>query len=131
MRITEKPKIDHPETILPLINIVFLLLIFILLMGQITDHPTIPIEPAQSVIGNETQNGLKLFIDKNGDISFQAHHGREQVLAAIAEQLKTTTSLPDIIIKADAKANFANILSITKNLEERGAQTISLEVRKR
>ncbi|WP_228461349.1 biopolymer transporter ExbD [Paracoccus liaowanqingii] len=91
------PRKPRGESIIPMINVVFLLLIFFLLTAQITQPTPFPLTPPDS--RSDTAAGAPdvLYVSAQGELAWNAARG-EAVWAALAAQAGTDP----VEIRADA-----------------------------
>ena len=85
MRIDMPPRKPRGESIIPMINVVFLLLIFFLLTAQITQPAPFPLPPPESASDVRAEDRDVLFISATGDLAWNEAEG-EAVWPAIAAQ---------------------------------------------
>nr|WP_321525308.1 biopolymer transporter ExbD [uncultured Cohaesibacter sp.] len=119
------------ETILPMINVVFLLLIFLMLMGHIAERPKLDIEAAQSESSQEKGAALTLFVDATGAVQFRSLLEREAAFAALKQALQDDEENRDLVIRADAGADFAQVLELVQIFRPYCKGNVKLEVRQR
>nr|WP_321459473.1 biopolymer transporter ExbD [uncultured Cohaesibacter sp.] len=131
MKFDEPERPEFGETILPMINVVFLLLIFLMLMGHVAERPRLDITPAQSAASEEKGAALLLFVDAKGAVQFRSHLEREEALAALKAALLEDEEGRDLVIRADAGADFAQVLDLAQSLRSYSKGTVKLEVRQR
>ncbi|WP_289040991.1 biopolymer transporter ExbD [uncultured Aliiroseovarius sp.] len=75
---------SRPEAIVPMINVVFLLLIFFMMTSQIASAPPFKLSPPKAVGGEGADGGLVLYVSAaSGEMAFGATRG-EAVFAALA-----------------------------------------------
>ena len=84
MKFDEPERPAFGETILPMINVVFLLLIFLMLMGHITERSKLDIDPAQSAASDEKGAALLLFVERAGNCAVSILHGARGSLSCTA-----------------------------------------------
>ncbi|MDP5307936.1 biopolymer transporter ExbD [Paracoccus spongiarum] len=122
MRIDMPPRRPRGESIIPMINVVFLLLIFFLLTARIT--PPVPFEvtpPKGAAEETALQQGV-LHVSAAGDLAYDAARG-EAVWALIAAR---DAALP-LEIRADAATPAAQVAALLRRLgtiSEAGAQLV-------
>ena len=131
MKFDEPERPAFGETILPMINVVFLLLIFLMLMGHITERSKLDIDPAQSAASDEKGAALLLFVDAQGTVQFRSFMGREEAFPALRAALEEDEGSRDLVIRADAGADFAKILSFVQMFRPFSKGDIKLEVQQR
>lgn len=131
MQFNEPERHAFGETILPMINVVFLLLIFLMLMGHISERPKLDIDPAESAQSEEKGAALMLFVDAQGAVQFQSHMQRDEAFAALKAALEENTGARDLVIRTDAGADFAQVLDLAQMFQPYSKGEVKLEVRQR
>jgi biopolymer transport protein ExbD len=125
-------KADHEERILPLINVVFLLLIFFMLAGRLTDSGPFRVTPPQSTeaaappasAGEPRRATLLLAAD--GRLSLDGVMLEQSVLrAAMAERLVRYPGLA-VRLKADGAAEAAEVVAVMEILRDAGIARVQL-----
>ncbi|WP_265502083.1 ExbD/TolR family protein [Paracoccus beibuensis] len=97
MRIDMPPRKPRGESIIPMINVVFLLLIFFLLTAQISQPTPFPLTPPESTSEVRAEDRDVLFISAEGELAWNEAAG-EAVWDAIAAQ----ESDAPVEVRADA-----------------------------
>ena len=126
MDFTDAPKKPKAESIVPMINVVFLLLIFFLMTAQIVAPdpfeltPPTASDPSQPA---ENRNAT-LYVGRNGTLSFQDRAG-DAAFERIAEQAATISTLQ---LRADAALDGARLAKIMTRLSQAGIAGIELVV---
>ena len=115
--------IDTEENVLPLINIVFLLLIFFLVAGAITIPDLFYVEPpvSDSETAARPANTIVL-IAADGQVSFQGKLIELDELYALASQIIKAKPLQPFKLKADGRASSARVISAMEILRNAGVQ---------
>lgn len=113
MQIDMPPRKPRAESIIPMINVVFLLLIFFLLTAQIAPPTPFEIEPPASQSDAPAQQEGVLYVSAEGELAFDEARG-EAVWPLIAAR---DTKIP-VEIRADAKTPGAAMAGILKKLRE-------------
>nr|WP_321456691.1 biopolymer transporter ExbD [uncultured Cohaesibacter sp.] len=131
MKFEEPERPAFGETILPMINVVFLLLIFLMLMGHISERSKLDINPAQSESSQEKEAALLLFVDAKGAVQFHSYTEHEEAFAALKTELENDPDGRDLVIRADAGADFAKILDLVQVFRPFCKGDVKLEVRQR
>lgn len=79
MRLTQKIRREPPENTIPLINVVFLMLIFFLFAGSIAKDDARKVEPPHNILEDETVRSTgALIIDRAG----KTYAGDEEITVA-------------------------------------------------
>ena len=110
------------ESIIPMINVVFLLLIFFLLTAQISPSTPFPVTPPDSRSDLRTQAQDVLYVSATGELAWNEARG-EDVWPLIAAR---TDTLP-VQIRADAATPAVSLAAHLKQLRQvtdAGAQLV-------
>lgn len=110
------------ESIIPMINVVFLLLIFFLLTAQISPSTPFPVTPPDSRSDLRTQAQDVLYVSATGELAWNESRG-EDVWPLIAAR---TDTLP-VQIRADAATPAVSLAAHLKQLRQvtdAGAQLV-------
>ena len=114
--------------ITPLIDVVFILLVFFMLAGSITKPEIIPVSPpkSESRLQSEIED-VVILIGEDGSVAFQ---GRG--MADDSELVRTATvwfaARPDssIQLKADSQADAVRVIEVMELLRQAGARYLVL-----
>ena len=127
MKFSTPKKVSHGINMVPLINIVFLLLIFFMLSTTLVAPEKIPIEAPQSKNSQEQQKQhFSLTILETGDIFYK---GSKTSLIEIFEILQTgsqQTGEIELLIKADSNALTKVVISVLEAARAAGVGKVSL-----
>ncbi len=114
--------------ITPLIDVVFILLVFFMLAGAIERPETLNITPPQSVSElASAEEDVVILVDADGAVAFQG-----QLMRSDQELVRTATvwfaTRPDssIQLKADANAEAKRVIQVMELLRGAGAQYLVL-----
>lgn len=112
---------DH---LLPLINIVFLLLIFFMLVGAVTVPEARNVLPPSSVSAFQpSDQGVEIVIDDTGTILLD---GTELTLTALITAM-TRSEVPERVrLKADANIDANGVLDVLDVLRQAGVSNVQL-----
>jgi len=122
MRIDMPPRKPRGESIIPMINVVFLLLIFFLLTAQIAPSTPFPLTPPDSRSDIPAQARDVLYVSAKGELAWNEARG-EAVWPEIAARDSDTA----VEIRADASASAAAVAAHLKQLRtitDAGAQLV-------
>ena len=114
---------DSEENVLPLINIVFLLLIFFLIAGALTIPDLFPVEPPVS--DSETPAApveTIVLIGADGQISLQNELIAADQLHALARAIIKQKPLQPFKLKADSQAASGQVIRAIAALRNAGVQ---------
>lgn len=124
VRPRQKPNLN----ITPLIDVVFILLVFFMLAGAIERPDPVSVSPPQSVSDlSSTEEDVVILIGEDGQVAFQG-----RVMADDSELIRTATvwfaARPDssIQLKADSEADAARVIEVMEALRQSGAQYLVL-----
>ena len=108
---------DSEENVLPLINIVFLLLIFFMLAGTIRAADLFPVElPKSNQVTDVDKTPLQLLISAKGEIAFKQKKFDTENLIALLKSELSNQSTPMLIIKADMATPATILLDVVNQL---------------
>lgn len=132
MHFPRRPQVDTDERILPLINVVFLLLIFFILAGQLSAADPFEIDPARSA--SETQPDepdLTLYMGPDGALALNRETmdaaALEQALSAAVETRKAAGETPPRLwLKADANTEATALVEMLQTVRGVGIETLKL-----
>lgn len=128
MRLPEGEHREQGENVIPLINIVFLLLIFFMLAGTLMPPDPFAVTPPEARAGLETQapdEGL-LLLSSGGDVAFEgAPTSLEALPEKVESRLRDNPSL-DLTVKADARVSTHHLLDVMDALRSAGAERLLL-----
>ena len=121
-----RPKNDD-ERILPLINVVFLLLIFFMLTGQLSVIDPIEVTPPTSVSeGTLDTRELVIMIGANGNLAFDGERiDRASLEETVAKRLIGDTNI-QVWLKADSGTDSVQVIAIMEILREAGVERLKL-----
>lgn len=115
------------EHILPLINVVFLLLIFFMIAGKLTPSDPFKITPSTSISSTKTiPDSAIIHMGKKGEITFQNVAVTQEQLKEKVEQFLKDTPKAKIRLKVDAEHPAGKVLTLMTTLRDFGVEKISL-----
>ncbi len=120
-------------SILPLINVVFLLLIFIVLSGVIAAPDPFELMPAQASAGEEVDGAdgeTTVYVSGSGALRFRELSDEAAIVALIA-QLAGTDVLATLTLRADAAVPAVRIVKLVESLRATGITRIQLQAERR
>ncbi|MDG1250089.1 MAG: biopolymer transporter ExbD [Gammaproteobacteria bacterium] len=119
MHLKYEKKEYHFETLLPLVNIVFLLLIFFLLAGSFqTPEPLEVSSPQASTSIEEAREVATFFLSADGQYAYQDSTISKQQLLVLAAQLEPIQGNKVMRLKADAAADAAAVIVLLDELAQ-------------
>lgn len=127
----DMPPAPQADPTLPLINIVFLLLVFVMLSGVIRAGDPLPLKPATAPVepSGAPAPARTLFVAADGRLAWNGLEGAaalDGLAAAFA-----TGGWDRAWLKADRDADAASILDITGRLRAGGVTTLTMIVEAR
>ncbi len=132
MKLPEPRRREPEENVIPMINIVFLLLIFFMVAGTLEPESPLAVDPAESESGGElVDEPLRILLDAEGEIAVgdDVLSGFEKLPERLKEALGEETPRP-VEVKADADADSGRLLDIMDALREAGAERMQLITRR-
>lgn len=121
-----RPKNDK-ERILPLINVVFLLLIFFMLAGKLSASDPFEVAPPRSISeGSPAAQELLVLVGADGRLALDGEV-MDQLLfqASLAERLAAQAEVR-LRLKADGRAEATRVVAVMELLREAGVKRLKL-----
>ena len=129
MKLARPTRKTPPESIIPLIDVVFFLLVFFMLIGRLDATAPFDVTPATALTGSDMPGGgVTVSISAVGALAIGGDAmDRDALLRQIAEQLQDA---PDTLIRLNAHrdAILSEVLPLAAALEELGARDVVLVV---
>lgn len=121
-----RPKNDE-ERVLPLINVVFLLLIFFMLAGRLAVSDPFQITPPASTSAGETgQQDMLVLVDADGRLALDGEIMSQTALReAVAARIERDGASP-VRMKADGRADATGVVAVMETLREAGVDRLEL-----
>ena len=127
---TAKARSGNDDNVIPLINIVFLMLIFFMLAGQITSTDLLNVMPPTSEIqAPTTPLEFEILMDTEGSIAFNNQAITYDGLRSELEVLNTPDVQISLALKIDADVTAETLKPLLKLLSDSGMQQITLYTR--
>ena len=123
MRFDAPPRRPAAESIIPMINVVFLLLIFFLMTAEIAPPEPFPVTLPASAADTPAPRGLTLFLGPDGTPGFEDATG-PAALARLGERLAAAPG--PLRIRADAAAPAAALAALMPRLAALGVTDLRL-----
>ncbi|RVU33646.1 biopolymer transporter ExbD [Hwanghaeella grinnelliae] len=124
--LNRRPRNDD-DAVMPLINIVFLLLIFFMVAGKLTSSDPFEISPPSSSSGvNEDPGSLTLLVGRDGETALDGVAMSEtELVKALTDRLQEE---PGAILrlKADGGAKAADVIQVMEIIRDAGAGELNL-----
>lgn len=127
MKFYRAMRIQDPESgLIPLINVVFLLLIFLMLSGSLSQREAFPVDPPTATSGAPLPaEPLVLLVAADGRLAVAGRQVSEAELLALVEP-KTGDALVPVSLKADAGVEAVALVTLLEKLRRSGVGTITL-----
>ena len=127
MRFETPRKKSDDERILPLVNIVFLLLIFFMLAGRLAASDPFDVAPPRSVSeGQIDAQDLLVLVGADGQLALDGEEiERGALQAAVAHRLEQSLAIR-VRLKADADASATSVILILEILRDAGVKQLML-----
>lgn len=129
MKLARPTRRTSPETIIPLIDIVFFLLVFFMLIGRLDATAPFDVTPATAATGSDMPGGgITLSIGTSGALAMDGEAmDRDALLREVAARLQQN---PQILLRLNAHrdAALAEVLPLAAELEALGARDVVLVV---
>lgn len=129
MRLSRPARRQHPETIIALIDVVFFLLVFFMLIGRMDATAPFAVVPPESDLGATLpQGGATVSISAAGELALDgAPADRAEIVDALVERV--AAGAPGFVrINAHADAPLGQLLPLVGALEAKGVPRIALVV---
>jgi len=127
MRFARSRRRNEDERILPLINVVFLLLIFFMLAGRFSASDPFEVEPPRSVSqGAATERDILVLVSADGRLALDGEIIEAAALgAAVADRLSPDKTMR-LWLKADGSAEATRVVEVMELLRAAGAERLRL-----
>ncbi len=121
---------DNEIALLPLTNIVFLLMIFFLLIGRITQPSAFEVQPPTSNSQAPVSGrALRVEIAANGRIAVNGQRVAKSQLAATVRSQRSASSGGDVLLRADSKDSTKQVIQVMQVLHRAGVEKLRLVTR--
>ena len=119
--------ISDDERILPLINIVFLLLIFFMVAGQLAASDRFAIEPPSSGSENEPAGQITVLVGTDQRLAVDGESVAMGTLSdTVSARLNSGNDRRQVRVKADGRVSALRVVAIMEQLREAGVEGIDL-----
>lgn len=129
MKITRPARRHHPETIIALIDVVFFLLVFFMLIGRMDATAPFDVSPPVAETGADMPaGGMTLSVSVEGTLALD---GTEVTAPVALQQVRSALDLnPDLLIRINAHQDAAlrEVLPLIAEFEAFGARDVVLVV---
>jgi biopolymer transport protein ExbD len=118
---------NDEERILPLVNVVFLLLIFFMLAGRLSATDPLRVEPPSSASqGMVGQKETVVSVGADGRLAFDGVLMDAAALRAAVAERVTAGETPRIRLRADGRAEAIRVVAVMETLREAGIERLRL-----
>jgi len=122
-----KPAADSEANLIPLINVVFLLLIFFMLAGRLAPTESIAVDPPRSDSPQGTRaTPLALLIDRTGQISLNGEPLDDAVLAERVTEIIADGPCAICRSRRTRPSNALRLVDLLEQLRAAGAEDVDL-----
>lgn len=113
MDLSEPQRRPRAESIVPMINVVFLLLIFFLMTSRLVQPDPFEVTPPEAALETEAASEITLYVDATGKLAFDGAEGEAALayLSAQASDSATVQLRADAALEASAAAKLLNKLA--------------------
>lgn len=129
MKLARYPRRAHPETIIALIDVVFFLLVFFMLIGRMDATAPFSVAPPVAQSGADMPGGgATVSVGRDGTLALDGRGAeRAALLGALAGRL---AEAPDLLVRinADGAAQLRILLPLAAEIEALGARDVVLVV---
>ncbi|MQY44428.1 biopolymer transporter ExbD [Epibacterium sp. SM1969] len=124
MDFSTPPKPARTESIVPMINVVFLLLIFFLMTSHLAQPEPFEVTPPEAVSERETESDPVLYVGKEAELAFEDSQGD----AAIAALRGAVEDGAVVQVRADGELKAQSMAKLLRQLSEAGLSRVELVV---
>lgn len=115
------------ENVLPMINVVFLLLIFFMIAGHIAASDPVELEAIYSESETRTDdNETTIFVDKSGEVHFQENIYTDESFKTPVGHFLSSNPNSQLRLKVDAHLNGQEMLRLLSVFRELGLKDMTL-----
>ena len=127
MKIKQVSTTNHSENILPLVNVVFLLLIFFMLAGAFSKPDLFEVVVPSAENDNAADRKvLTILMNENGEIALdQSILSEEELIKTVSNEFESG-SLVQLQLKADANMNATRLIDVMELLSNTELSSIHL-----
>lgn len=124
----ERPQRTRRQvSVIPMINIIFLLLIFFIVAGSIEVVDTLDVLPPKAnAVNNKPQVNAIIYLSKDGKVALNSDIIAEKDLPTVIKTLFIENPKQQISIKSDAGVAANKLLMVMKIIEQSGGSDVSL-----
>lgn len=124
MQISAPRQRPSRESVVPMINVVFLLLVFFLMTSQIAPPDPVEVTPPRAALGAPVDHGTRLFLGQDGIARLNGISGDDALTALAARD----ASAGPVILVADARVPAATVARLMRRMAGLGIARVQLSV---
>ncbi len=122
-----RPAKQPQERLLPLINVVFLLLIFFMLAGHLASSDAFKVQPPQSTSQDPLDEpALIILLGADGRLAVDDQETDKAGLKSLIEAKLDTAGLTEVILRADSDTEAVRVVAIMDILRQAGVAELEL-----
>ncbi len=122
----EQSKREH-ENLLPLVNVVFLLLIFFMVAGAFSSPEAFNIQPVNAVTEKNADTAvLTILMNVEGELAIEDRIVSSEEVISIVQASMQNDSLKKVQLKSDANAEAFNIVELLEELAKTDLETLHI-----
>ncbi|GAA6178619.1 hypothetical protein NBRC116594_00570 [Shimia sp. NS0008-38b] len=122
MKMARPQKRDMGESIIPMINVVFLLLIFFLMTAQIAPPEPFEVSPPESLAEAPAEGSQTLHVSAEGEMAYGDARGEDAVLSALKDSMDGDA----LMLRADRAVPAETIAALLPKLASVGVRHLKL-----
>ncbi|MBY6068877.1 biopolymer transporter ExbD [Leisingera aquaemixtae] len=127
MDLSDPPRRPRAESIVPMINVVFLLLIFFLMTSRLAQPGPFDVTPPEAASEAAPEAQPVLYISADGRMHFDGAEGE----AALTRLATASRGHPNVQLRADTRLEAKTLARILRQLAEAGLTRAELVVQRR
>ena len=129
MKLKRRTQPPPQETIVSLIDVIFFLLVFFMLIGRMDASAPFEVSPPVSTVGEDLpKGGTTIAVAKNGALALDGEAIERPALLAHINDLLTRKPGLFVRINAHGEARLTNLLPLVTALEQAGVRDVVLVV---
>lgn len=126
MRLRRGRPHEDQETMLPLVNVVFLLLIFFMLLANVSSYIPFPVSPPDATSAEAARHEVMLAIAADGRIALDgAEIDAKSVTAQLKDRLRGG-KITTVWLNADREADSDRVIDVMERMRKAGVTEVRL-----
>jgi biopolymer transport protein ExbD len=114
-------------SVVPLVNVVFLLLVFFMLVGRLSSPEPLDIQPPRSVSGkDESGQAVKILLTRDGRVAVDRDIVPESALTEQVAKILAERPAASFQVKADGRTDAVWVIRIMERMRAAGVQRLTL-----